>query len=155
MIKLQKELLIPVGNFECLKYAVFNGCDAIYLAGKQYGARAYAGNFTLEELKEAISFCHLYDVKVYVAVNIMIFERELKEVTSYVNYLVSLNVDALIVSDLGLISYLHDLYPNLEIHASTQAHTFNINQIKFLKIIYSGILLFLSKKSSYFKFLQS
>ena len=130
---MQKELLIPVGNFECLKYAVFNGCDAIYLAGKQYGARAYAGNFTLEELKMAISFCHLYDVKVYVALNIMIFERELKNVISYVDYLVSLNVDALIVSDLGLISYLHELYPNLEIHASTQAHTFNINQIKFLK----------------------
>ena len=130
---MKKELLIPVGNFECLKYAIFNGCDAVYLAGQKFGARAYAENFTLEELKRAVLFCHLYDVKVYVALNIMIFERELEMVISYVNYLISINVDALIVSDIGIISYLQKHYPNLEIHASTQAHTFNLNQILFLK----------------------
>ncbi len=128
-----KELLIPVGSYEALEYAVYNGCDAVYLAGKKYGARSYANNFTLEELKNAVSFCHLYDVKVYVAINIMIFEREFKEVIKYILYLNSINVDALIISDLGLISYLHQNYPKIVIHASTQAHTFNINQIKFLK----------------------
>ncbi len=130
---MQKELLVPVGNFACLPYAVFNGCDAIYLAGKKYGARAYADNFTDEELKKAVSFCHLYGVKVYVAINVMLFERELNAVLEYLHFLVSINVDALIVSDLGLIATIHELYPNLEIHASTQAHTFNVSQIKFLK----------------------
>ncbi len=130
---MQKELLIPVGSFEALEYAVFNGCDAVYLAGKKYGARAYANNFTDDELKNAVSFCHLYDVKVYIALNTMIFEREFKEVIKYVQFLISINVDALIVSDLGLISYLHQNYPQVVIHASTQAHTFNLNQVKFLK----------------------
>lgn len=128
-----KELLIPVGSFEALKYAIFNGCDAVYLAGKKYGARAFAKNFDDEELKKAVSLSHLYDVKVYVALNIMIFEREFKEVIKYIEYLKAINVDALIVSDLGLISYLHQNYPEIVVHASTQAHTFNLKQIKFLK----------------------
>ena len=114
---MQKELFIPVGSFEALEYAVFNGCDAVYLAGKKYGARAYANNFTDDELKNAVSFCHLYDVKVYIALNTMIFEREFKEVIKYVQFLISINVDALIVSDLGLISYLHQNYPQVVIHA--------------------------------------
>ena len=75
-----KELLIPAGSMEALKYAVLNGADAVYLGGKRFGARAYADNFTDEDLKEALSFAHLYGVKVYVTVNTMIFEREIKSV---------------------------------------------------------------------------
>lgn len=129
----KKELLIPAGSMEALKRAVHEGADAIYLAGKQFGARAYAPNFTLEELKEAIQYCHLYDVLVYVTVNTMIYERELPHVLKYIEELYNAHVDAVIVADLGLISMIHRHFPKLEIHASTQLHTFHQDQIQFLK----------------------
>lgn len=128
-----KELLIPVGSMEALKYAVLNGADAVYLGGKRFGARAYADNFTDEDLKEALSFAHLYGVKVYVTVNTMIFEREIKSVCDYLRYLASIKVDAVIVSDLGLISYIHDNLSQLCVHVSTQAHTFNEDIMYFYK----------------------
>ena len=92
-----KELLIPVGSMEALKYAVLNGADAVYLGGKRFGARAYAQNFDDETLKEALLFAHLYGVKVYVTVNTLIFERELQNVQDYLIFLESIHVDAVIV----------------------------------------------------------
>ena len=129
----QKELLVPVGSLEHLDYAIFNGCDAVYLGGKRFGARAYASNFTDEEMISAIKKCHLYDVKIYVTVNTMIFERERKSALDYVGFLYKNKVDAVIVSDLGLIRDIHKLYPKMDIHVSTQAHTSTVEQIMFLK----------------------
>ncbi len=132
---MKKELLVPVQSMEHLRVAIHNGCDAVYLGGKRFGARAYADNFTNEELVSAISYSHLYDVKVYVTVNTMVMERELKEVQNYLRFLNENHVDAVIVSDIGLISWIHENIPNLVVHVSTQAHTFSKNQIEFLKTL--------------------
>ena len=82
-----KELLSPAGNMECLKAAVNNGADAIYLGGKTFGARAYAGNFSNEELKEAVNYAHLYGVKIYITVNTIIYNTEVDELIKYIEYL--------------------------------------------------------------------
>ena len=130
---MQKELLIPAGSMESLKKAVLNGADAVYIGGKHFGARAFAKNFTEEEIIEAKSFCHLYGAKLYVTVNTMVYQSEWENVTQYINFLHRANVDALIVSDIGLITYIHETFPDLEIHASTQAHTYTVEQCYFLK----------------------
>ena len=119
------ELLSPVGNMESLYQAVNNGADAVYLGGKKFGARKFANNFSSEELIKAIKYCHLYDVKIYVTVNTLIYEDEISEVLEYVDFLHKNNVDAVIVQDLGLIKILRNMFPNLEIHASTQCHNHN------------------------------
>ena len=127
------ELLSPVGNMESLYQAVNNGADAVYLGGKKFGARKFANNFSSEELIKAIKYCHLYDVKIYVTVNTLIYEDEISEVLEYVDFLHKNNVDAVIVQDLGLIKILRNMFPNLEIHASTQCHNHNNYGIEFLK----------------------
>lgn len=99
-----KELLSPAGNMECLKAAVNNGADAIYLGGKTFGARAYAGNFSNEELKEAVNYAHLYGVKIYITVNTIIYNTEVDELIKYIEYLYKIGVDALIMQDIGMIS---------------------------------------------------
>ncbi len=130
---MKKELLSPAGDFEALRAAVNNGADAVYLAGKNYGARKFAKNFSLEELAQAVNYAHLYGVKVYVTVNTIIYEEEIKEVLEYIEYLNNIGVDALIVQDIGLMVLIRKYFPDLDIHASTQAHTHNIEQIKFLE----------------------
>lgn len=132
---MKKELLVPAGSMESLKMAILNGADAIYVGGKKFGARAYAKNFTDEELKEAVKLCHKYDVKLHVTVNTIVYESETAEVLDYIDYLNSINVDALIIEDIGLIKEVHKRYPNLALHSSTQLHTFNLDQIKFLESI--------------------
>ena len=127
------ELLSPAGNMECLKAAVSAGADAVYLAGQNFGARAYASNFTDEELIEAIKYCHLYGVKVYVTVNTMITEELVKPCIKYIDFLHKSNVDALIMSDIGMIDYARRTYPNLEIHVSTQAHIHNLEGARFVE----------------------
>ena len=97
------ELLSPVGNLEMLNAAVNNGADAIYLAGKNYGARKYANNFTNDEIKEAIKYAHLYGVKVYVTINTVIYEGEIESFIEYVKFLYENHVDAVIMQDLGMI----------------------------------------------------
>lgn len=128
-----RELLSPAGNFESLKMAVFSGADAVYLGGKRFGARAFAANFSDEEIINAISFCHLYGVRIYVTINTMIYESELEDVLSYILFLYQNHVDAIIVSDLGLMKICHERFPDLEIHASTQTHIHNVEQMKLLK----------------------
>ncbi len=128
-----KELLSPAGNMECLKSAVNNGADAVYLGGKHFGARAFAGNFTNEELKEATTYCHLYGVKIYITVNTIIYEDEVEDFIRYIDYLYQIGVDALIMQDIGMISLVKNKYPDLEIHASTQMHNHNNENIKLLK----------------------
>jgi len=130
---MSKELLVPVGSMEHLDYAIHNGCDAVYLGGKRFGARAYASNFSDDELKEAIKKCHLYGVKIYVTVNTMVLEREVKSVLEYVDFLAKEKVDAVIVSDIGLIAKIHEQNKELAIHVSTQAHTGSKESMEFFK----------------------
>lgn len=128
-----KELLSPAGNMECLKAAIDNGADAVYLGGKLFGARKFASNFDIEELKEAVCYSHLYGVKVYVTVNTIIYEDEIEEFMNYIDYLYNIHVDALIMQDIGMIYLVRKRYPNFEINASTQIHNHNNEGIKLLK----------------------
>lgn len=130
---MKKELLAPVGDWETLKQAVHRGADAVYLGGKKFGARKFATNFDNEELSSAIRYCHLYGVKIYVTVNTMIYEEEMEAVLSYVTFLYEQGVDAIIVQDLGLIRILREVLPDLAIHASTQLHTHNEEQLRLLE----------------------
>ena len=130
---MKKELLAPAGDFETLKQAIHHGADAVYLGGKKFGARASASNFNEEEMVNAISYCHLYGVKIYVTVNTMIYEEEMEEVLQYVSFLHHHFVDAIIVQDLGIIRLLRRKFPNLEIHASTQLHNHNKEGLRILE----------------------
>lgn len=118
--KKKVELLSPVSSFETLKAAILAGCDAVYLSGKKYGARAYAKNFTDHELIEALNYAHLYNVKVYVTVNTLIYEREMDDFLEYIFFLHKNGVDAVIMQDIGAMDVVRKIFPNLEIHASTQ-----------------------------------
>ena len=113
------ELLSPVGSMDALKAAIAGGADAVYLSGKYYGARTFASNFSLEELKEAVMLAHNYQIKVYVTVNTLIYEKEIKEFFDYVSYLTTIDIDALIIQDLGMMDLIRKKYPTLELHAST------------------------------------
>ena len=116
------ELLVPAGDIECLHQAVYNGCDAVYIAGTKFGARKYATNFTNEQLIEAIKFCHLYGVKVYITMNTLVKNREVDDFLEQVRFLYKNGVDAILVQDFGMICLLREKFPKLEIHASTQAN---------------------------------
>ena len=123
------ELLSPAGDMESLKMAVMAGCDAVYLGGEMFGARAFSKNFSNEELKEAIKYAHLYNVKVYVTANILILEHEVERFMEYIDFLYKSNVDAIIMQDLGMIDLVRKTYPNIEIHASTQMHIHNLDGV--------------------------
>ncbi len=127
------ELLSPVGNFESLKAAILAGCDAVYLGGKLFGARAFSNNFTDDELVEAIKYAHLFDVKVYVTVNTLIYENEVSKLMNYVDFLYKNNVDALIIQDIGMMDLIRKTYPLLELHASTQMHIHNLEGVKLVE----------------------
>ena len=114
------ELLAPAGDFECLVAAVKGGADAIYIGGKMFSARAYAKNFDIDEIKRAVSYCHLHGVKLYVTMNILLFDNELDEALAFARELYLAGVDALIIADLGLISLIRKKLPDFELHASTQ-----------------------------------
>ena len=118
---------------EALKSAIYNGADAVYLGGKKFGARKFANNFDDQEMIEAINFVHLYNKKIYVTVNTIVYNDEIDECLNYIEFLHKNNVDALIMQDLGLIKLVRTKFPNLEIHASTQAHNHNIENIKLLE----------------------
>lgn len=127
------ELLSPAGNFECLKAAIAAGCDAVYLGGKLFGARAFSNNFDSDELIEAIKYAHLYGVKVYVTVNTLVYEREVDNFLSYVDFLYKNNVDALIIQDIGMMDLIRKTYPSFELHASTQMHIHNVEGVKLVE----------------------
>ncbi len=119
------ELLAPAGNLEKCKMALFYGADAVYLGGKKYGLRAYADNFTEEEMKEAVSFAHSMGKKIFVTMNIFAHNVDLKEIEKDILAYEALGIDAVIVSDLGIFSLVRKTAPNLAIHVSTQANTVN------------------------------
>ena len=127
------ELLAPAGDMTSFKLAINNGADAVYIAGKNFGARAYAANFTNEELLEAINYAHERDKKVYVTVNTVIKNNELNSCVEFIGILYKGGVDAIIIQDLGLASILKQVYPALALHASTQMNCLSVNHAKELK----------------------
>lgn len=127
------ELLAPCGSMAALKMAIACGADAVYLGGNQFGARAYAKNFTNEEIVETIKLSHLYNVKVYVTVNTLIYDHEFTEVLKFIDFLYHHDVDAIIVQDLGLLKTIRKHYPDLPLHASTQMTVHNPSGVKLLK----------------------
>ncbi len=121
------EILSPCGSMDSFYAAIEGGCDAVYLAGKMFGARSFANNFTNEELVYVINYAHLYGVKVYITCNILVLEREVSKFLEFISFLHQNNVDAVIMQDLGMIDLVHKKFPNLEIHASTQMHIHNLD----------------------------
>lgn len=127
------ELLAPAGNMENLKYAVMAGCDAVYLGLKKFGARAFSSNFSDNEFIEAVNYCHLYGVKVYVTLNTIIYDYEVEDFLKIVDFIHKNNVDAVLIQDLGMLDLVRKTYPNLEVHASTQMHIHNLDGVKVLE----------------------
>ena len=103
------ELLAPAGNMESLKAAVQAGCDAVYLGMTNYSARAFAGNFDREQLVEAVHYCHVRNVRVYVTMNTMLYETEIERAKETVDFLYHSDVDALLIQDLGLFHLVHTM----------------------------------------------
>lgn len=127
------ELLAPVGSMEHLRVAINAGASSVYLSGKNYGARKFAENFTIDEIREAVNTAHLHNVKVYVTVNTIIKERELDNVVNYLSNLHAIGVDAVLVQDLGLIELINEYLPDLKIHASTQMTIENQLKLDYLE----------------------
>ena len=125
------ELLAPAGSYEVLVIAVNAGADAVYFAGQNYGARAFAKNFTLEEIEKAVNYAHLNSVKVHVTVNTLVNNFEIVDVINYLFKLYQIGVDAVIVQDFGIIQLLKKLIPDLEVHASTQMALSNYTAMKW------------------------
>ncbi|WP_298523038.1 U32 family peptidase [uncultured Methanobrevibacter sp.] len=127
------ELLAPAGSMEHLKIAIKAGASSVYLSGKNYGARKFAENFTLEEIEEAVNIAHMHNVKVYVTVNTLIRQNELENVMNYLSRLHAMGVDAVLIQDLGLVELINRYLPNLKIHASTQMTCENQLKIDYLE----------------------
>ncbi len=123
------ELLAPAGNMECLKAAVNCGADAVYFAGKSFGARSFADNFSHEELCEAIAYCHLRGVKCYITVNTMTLDREINELVDFITVLANSGADGVIVQDLGVAEVVKKVCPDMEIHGSTQMTIHNLDGV--------------------------
>ncbi|WP_295114264.1 U32 family peptidase [uncultured Methanobrevibacter sp.] len=127
------ELLAPVGSMDHLKVAINAGASSVYLSGKDYGARKFAQNFSLNEIDEAVNIAHTHNVKVYVTVNTLIKQDELEDVINYLANLYSMGVDAVLVQDLGLVELINRYLPNLKVHASTQMTCENQHKIEYLE----------------------
>ncbi|MCI8598758.1 MAG: U32 family peptidase [Lachnospiraceae bacterium] len=127
------ELLAPAGSYESLIAAIHAGADAVYLGGSRYGARAYANNLGEEELCRAIEFAHVHGRKLYLTVNTLMKDRELEELGDYLLPYYECGLDAVIVQDLGVFSYIRDCFPDLPIHASTQMTVLGPDGAAFLK----------------------
>ncbi|MBS3900833.1 MAG: U32 family peptidase [Dethiobacter sp.] len=119
------EILAPAGDLEKLKMAVLYGADAVYLAGRHFGMRAFAGNFTEEEMLEGLAFAHRHGAKVYVTLNIFANNDDIQRLTAYMQRLARLGVDALIIADPGVFALAREIVPEIPIHISTQANTTN------------------------------
>ncbi len=130
--KRKPEILSPAGNFEVLRAAVYAGADAVYIGGTQFNARMNAKNFDRASIKEAVDFCHSRGVKLYVTLNTLIYDRQIKEALEFTGFLYNSGVDALIVADLGFARLVRELYPEMRLHASTQCSGHNAEAAKFL-----------------------
>lgn len=126
------ELLAPAGSLEILKGVIESGADAVYVGGSMFGARAYANNFTEEELLEAIDFAHLRGVKVYLTVNTLIKNSEFSKLYDYLLPYYKRGLDAVIVQDIGVVKAIHEYFPSMEIHTSTQMMVTGADGVRFL-----------------------
>lgn len=127
------ELLSPAGDLERLKVTLLYGADAVYLGGKLYNLRANATNFSLEDLKEGCQFAHKLGKKVFLTLNIVFHNEDILGVNDYIRDVVEAGIDAFIVSDLAIIRYIREHYPQVEVHLSTQASTMNYEAALFYK----------------------
>ncbi len=126
------ELLAPAGSLEILKGVIESGADAVYVGGSMFGARAYANNFTEEELLKAIDFAHLRGVKVYLTVNTLIKNSEFSKLYDYLLVYYKRGLDAVIVQDIGVVKAIHEYFPSMEIHTSTQMTVTGADGVRFL-----------------------
>ncbi|MDO5851803.1 MAG: peptidase U32 family protein [Methanobacteriaceae archaeon] len=126
------ELLAPAGSYDILVVAINAGADAVYIAGHRYGARAFAHNFTSEEIEKAVKYAHLNGAKIHVTVNTLFNTSEILDVLKYIQYLYRIGVDAVIVQDIGLI-YLINKFLDIEVHSSTQMTLRDYNSILWAK----------------------
>ena len=126
------ELLAPAGNLEIFKGVIESGADAVYVGGSMFGARAYANNFTEDELLEAIDFAHLRGVKVYLTVNTLIKNSEFSKLYDYLLPYYKRGLDAVIVQDIGVVKAIHEYFPSMEIHTSTQMTVTGADGVRFL-----------------------
>ena len=129
------ELLAPVGSFEALKAAVQNGANAVYLGGKDFGARASANNFDRDELKEAVKYAHIRGVQVFVTTNTLRKENEIEDFLEYAKFLYDIDVDAIILQDIGMARLIKRELPDFELHASTQMVAHSLEDVKYLESV--------------------
>ncbi len=127
------ELLSPAGNIERLKIALLYGADAVYIGGREYSLRANATNFSIEEIKEACLFAHNLGKKVYITTNIVFHNEDITGIYDYLKQVYEAGIDAFIVSDPFIISYIKKNFPNVEVHVSTQNSSTNTETIKFFQ----------------------
>ena len=127
------ELLAPSGDFESLQGAIANGANAIYLGTTAFSARAFAKNFTLEELDKAIRYAHLRNVRIFVTVNTLYQDDEMNQVIALIDRLYQLQVDALLIQDIGLLKLVHERYPDMEIHISTQMSVLSLESLRYFE----------------------
>ena len=127
---MKMKVLAPAGDFESLKMAVYNGADEVYLGVKDFNARNNIVGFDMDSLKQAVDFAHIYDVRVFLAVNILFDDYEILPALNLIVDAYNLGVDAFIIQDLGLISLVNKYYPEIEIHASTQMGLHNYQGVK-------------------------
>lgn len=126
------ELLAPAGNYEKMVTAFKYGADAVYMAGKKFGLRAFAGNFDNDEIEKTVNYAHSLGKKVYITLNILAHEGDFDELKDYVQYLEKIKVDAVLVSDIGIMDFIREYAPKLTLHISTQASILNSYAIKAL-----------------------
>ena len=128
------ELLSPAGDMECLKAAVWGGCDAVYLGGSKFNARGNASNFDNDNIKKAVNFCRLFGVAVYITLNTLVYDKNVSEILDYVSFLENeVKPDAYIVQDIGLMALIHERYPDAVIHASTQCAVHSAHSVELYR----------------------
>ena len=127
------ELLTPAGTYNCLVAAVNSGADAVYFAGKGFGARSFAGNFSEDEIRRAAEFCRLRNVRTYLTVNTLVFDRELAELEKFIKVITKAGIDAVIVQDLGVLRVIREMSPDIELHGSTQMTVHSADGVRELE----------------------
>ena len=127
------EILAPAGSYEAFLAAVNNGCDAVYLGGSRYSARAYAGNFDLPEIEKALSYARRHNVKIYYAINTLFKEKELPNLMEHLQNLINIGQNTFIFQDLGVLALLEKWAPDIELHASTQLNSHSHFSVQWLK----------------------
>lgn len=127
------ELLAPGGTLNCVKTAVNSGADAVYFAGKSFGARSFAGNLSDEEILYATDYCHLRGAKAYITVNTLTFDKEFSELEGFIKTLTKAGVDGVIVQDLGVLRFIREISPDIPLHGSTQMTVHSADGVRKLK----------------------